>query len=913
VKTLAEVRLLGPLELIDSDGAPIPLPAGKPRILVALLALEAGRVVSVERLVEGLWGEHPPSTASKVVMGYVSRLRKLLPVGALETREPGYVLHARGKLDVDRFEQLRSDAAAAAGSGEWQRAASLLAEALGLWRGRPLEDVADELPLTGELGRLEELRLVALEERIEADLGLGREARVVAELEGLVVAQPLRERFRRQLMVALYRLGRQADALGVYRETRSLFVEELGIEPGAELQELEHRILVQDEALTATQPVAQRLRLPAPLTGLVDRERERREIGELCSRPDTRLVTLVGPGGVGKTRIALAVAELHPHAAFVSLSPISEVGLVLTAIADAVGIKSEADLADWLRGNELLLVLDNFEHLLDAAPFVTELLAAAPALRALATSRTPLNVSGEVQYGISPLAATDAVDLFVERSAAVGANVGRTAVVEAICRRLDCLPLAIELAAAHTKTLSPELLLTRLEQRLSLLTRGRRDLPERQRTLRATIEWSHTLLEPDEQQVFARLSVFVTGCTLEAAEVICETSLGTLEALVDKSLVTWDGERFSMLETIHEYARERLEARGEGEAVTRRFVEWLTEAAETFSRQYVAGESPPVASLERELDNIRAALRAALDWRDDPLAPRLTASLLWFWTTCGRYSEGLRWTAEALGRTDPQPDSSRGQTLYAATVLAALDARFEEAIAFGDQALALFRLQGDIEHEAQALRWLANAHTHTGAAEQARALHAESIAMNERLGSRIHLARALRVAGDDHLVLGDPERALELLGRSLELARSSGHERDALMAIHSLGDAHLVRGDPDAAAACYIEALGADSPFLTPATAAHCLAGLAAVAALERLVEVAGRLWGAVESCERELGNRVIHTNALRRYEAALAPIRAGAFEDATAAGEGLSFDQATAIAVETFGGQGGRTGRADA
>jgi DNA-binding SARP family transcriptional activator len=245
-----EFRLLGPVELVGDDGVPVELPAGKPRALLALLLLEAGHVISVDRLVDELWGERPPATAAKVLQGYVSRLRKLLPPGLLETREPGYLIRLDvDQLDLSLFERLRGDAAAEAAAGRWQAAGTLLAAGLQLWRGPPLADVAEGLP--DEVARLDEMRLAALEERVAADLELGRQAQLVPELERLMRSHPLRERFRFQLMLALYRLGRQADALAVYRETRELLVEELGIEPGPELQRLERQILVQDQTLAA--------------------------------------------------------------------------------------------------------------------------------------------------------------------------------------------------------------------------------------------------------------------------------------------------------------------------------------------------------------------------------------------------------------------------------------------------------------------------------------------------------------------------------------------------------------------------------------------------------------------------------------------------------------------------------------
>jgi predicted ATPase/DNA-binding SARP family transcriptional activator len=895
-----EVRVLGPLELISGDGEVLALPGGKPRLVIAVLALEPERVVSVDRLAHCLWGERPPATAHKVLQSYISRLRKLLPALVLETREPGYILHVH-TLDLNRFEQLREEAAAKAAEGRWNAAAGLLTEALAFWRGPPLEDVADELELPGEFARLDELRLSTLEERIEADLALGREAQLVAELRSLTAAYPLRERFRAQLMLVLYRLGRQADALEVYRATRQTLVDELGIDPAVELQELERRILRQDKALVPALLAERSPRIPAALTPLVDRVRERQEIGSFLARQSGRLLTLVGTGGVGKTRLALAVAELQPDSVFVSLAPVLEPQFVRSAIASALGLLDETALADWLCSRETLLVLDNFEHVLAAAPLVNELLTAAPGLRVLVTSRTPLNVSGEQQYTVGTLPESDAVDLFVSRAAAVNAIVGRPEAVEEICRRLDCLPLAIELAAARAKMLPPEQMLARLDERLELLTHGPRDVPERHRTLRATMDSSFALLEPDQQLVFTRLAVFRGGCTLEAAEQVCDATLAALEAIVDLSLVSYEGGRFMMLETIHDYALGRFESSDESEQLSRRLAEYLIAMGETFSAEAEVVGVPSRGELERELDNLRAAIRAALAWPRDPLALRLTSAFLAFWMMTGRVSEGLRWTSEALDHAAYAPESERAECLRAAAQLATFDGDVERGIAFGEQALDLYRAEGNDVRLADVLRWLASAYAQAGNIERTGVLHAESVALAVALGGSLRLTRALRVSAEDRLELGDAAGAIPLIERALSLAREGDHKREIGMTLHSLGDAYLVLGDTASARRSYIESLGQGADSVSPVDAAHSLAGLAATAAREGRVDLAGSLWNAIVRHERDLGGTLIYPHARRRYDAVLEPFGVGGPHVPAEAGAELTLDDATLLALETL------------
>src|SRR6266545_4566910 len=498
-----EFRILGPLE-VGLDGPPFAARGRKPRALLALLVLHRNETVPADRLIDDLWGESPPATAANTLQVYVAQLRKLVE-DRLVREGTGYRLRVEpSELDAERFERMAGEGASALASRSYAKASEQLLEALGIWRGPALVDVQYEPFARAEITRLEELRLVAIEDRLEAELGLGRDHEVVPELEALVSEYPVRERLRGLLMLALYRGGRQADALDTYREARRVLVDELGLEPGPELRELEQAILRQDESLARrTRPESN---VPAPVSSLVGRERELEEICTALRSEDVRLLTLTGPGGAGKTRLALEAVnaladELPDGAFFVPLDTIRDPALLLPAMAQAVGVRESG---------ERPLLAGLREQLAGEARLLADVLKAVPGLTLLVTSRAALRLSGEQEYPVQPLGRSDAVALFVERSRGADPAFRLTdensAAVEEICARLDDLPLALELAAARTKVLPPEAMLQRLDQRLDLLSRGPRDLPERHRALRDTIAWSYELLEPEEQQVFARLA-----------------------------------------------------------------------------------------------------------------------------------------------------------------------------------------------------------------------------------------------------------------------------------------------------------------------------------------------------------------------------------------------------------------------
>ena len=544
--TLAfEVRLLGPVQMARA-GRDVGLGGPRQRAVLVLLVLEAGRVVPAGRLVEEVWRGSPPPGAAKTMRSYVSRLRPLLaPEVELVGRGGGYVLSVDpGVVDAVRFERLAVSGQAALRRGDPTAAAGCFREALGLWHGPALADVGEVEPLAREAARLEELRLAAVEGRIEADIELGLHAEVTGELESLVTEHPLRERLWRLLVLALYRGERQADALAAYRRARDMLAAELGLEPGEELRRLEEAVLRQE---VPAAPPPRRHNLPAPLTSFLGREQDSALLERLLG--EARLVTLTGTGGTGKTRLALEVGarvvSRFPDGVWLAeLAGVADPGLVGEQVMGALGVRQAGDvpvleaLIYRLRSAELLLVLDNCEHLLDAcAQLAGALLRAAAGLRVLATSREPLGIPGEVTCPVRPLdlpseradahalAQAPAVRLFLDRGSAArggtGGGVAPVAVAERICRTLDGLPLAIELAAARLGTLSAAEIEAHLADRFRFLAYRRPVADPRHQALRAAMDWSYDLLSADERRVLGELSVFAGTFGLAQAAEVC--------------------------------------------------------------------------------------------------------------------------------------------------------------------------------------------------------------------------------------------------------------------------------------------------------------------------------------------------------------------------------------------------------
>jgi predicted ATPase/DNA-binding SARP family transcriptional activator len=842
-----EFRILGPLEVVDDHGRPLPLGGAKQRALLAVLLLHAGEVVSAERLVDELWGEDPPRSARSVLQVYVANLRKVLEPGRarraaggiLRTRPPGYLVAVGpGDLDVGRFERLAEQGRAALAAGNTEEAGGLLRGALELWRGPALADVGLEASGQAEIAGLEERRLAALEDRFEADLA--------GELEAVIAAHPLRERLHGQLALALYRSGRQGEALEAYRRMQETLAEELGIDPSRPLQELQRAILAQDPDLdwlpataAASQPAAgttdpgrRPSTLPVAPTPLIGQERALVEVTALIREGGTRLVTLTGVGGVGKTRLALqAAAELDSAFAdgvwFVPLASVADPLLVLPTLAQTLGVREtgrqslDQRLHQDLGEQELLVVLDNFEHLLAAAPAVTGLLAGCPNLRVLATSRAALRVSGEQVYEVPPLAvpdldgldaadpahqdgllAFDAVALFVARARAVRPDFTLTpanvAAVATVCARLDGLPLALELAAARVRLLSAQDLQARLQRRLELLTGGPRDLPARQQTLRATLNWSHDLLDPVEQGLLARLAVFAGGCTLAAAEAVCSTDrdrewsvLDGLTGLIANSLLRRDDHHGD-----------------DGDAEGAEPAHFLALAEQAWPELWGADQERWFARLDSEHDNLQAALAWAQARPDPELLARLAGALGPYWEARGQVSEAHRWLDAALA-AEPVSPWARARVLMAKSrLLLLVEGDAAQAIPPLEESLTLYRHQNDVRWTVVSISHLATALRQLGQHPRADALFEESVQLARRHGDAWALSLALNNYGGDVMEeRDDTAQARLLLEESLALRRSLGEPRGVATTLSNLGALALLDGDADRATRLFAEHL----------------------------------------------------------------------------------------------------------
>ena len=874
-----EFRLLGPVEAVRA-GSTLALGGPRQRALLALLLLEAGRPVPADRLVEELWRGRAPAGATTTLRSYVSRLRTALDACApLTATSAGYTLEvAPETIDSRRFERLAKEGEEALARRRAQRAREVFAGALELWRGRAFDGLADDGALRLEAERLDQLRMLALEQRIEADLALGASGELVEEIEGLIRERPYRERLWRQLMLALYRAERQADALAAYRRARTL-LDELGLEPSQELRDLERSILRHD--VPAARPPERRHNLPSPLTSFVGRETELADVQRLLD--EARLVTLTGVGGAGKTRLALeaaarAISDRSDGVFLVDFSGLSDAALVAAEVATALGVGEQTDpsvpelLAAHLRDADLLLVLDNCEHLRrPCAELLEALLAACPRLLVLATSRELLGVPGEIDYPVPPLAlpradadaeglrSSDAVRLLLARARESRprlADDDRLLVTAGrICRDLDGLPLAIELAAARAKALSLDEIAARLADRFRFLVSWRRLATARHRTLREAMDWSYELLAEEERALLAGLSVFAGGFTLPAVAGVCldsddATTVELLGRLVDASLVVADERegamRYRLLQTVRQYAGERLAASGEDAAVQRRHAEWYFALAEQAEPELTGDKQAPwFAILDAEHDNLRAALDCLASAGESELALRLAIALTRFWYVRGHLAEARARLGQSLAEGGEQTPALRRRALTAAASLALLQGDYAAATALAEVSLAVARATAEPRYVANALSNLGAIVLAAGDHERAAVLLEEAVALAREAGDERVAALAINNLGDLALTVGDYQRAEPLFEESLALLRSRGDTANVARSLFNLGAVALELGRLKDADGRFRASVALAEEAGDKEDLAWCLEGFAGLAAAESQGERAALLLGA--------------------------------------------------------------------
>jgi predicted ATPase/DNA-binding SARP family transcriptional activator len=802
--------VLGPLAVWTAAGASVAVPEAKVRVLLAALLAREGEPVSADRLLLDLWGDDLPANPLGALQTKVSRLRRAIGPELVESGPAGYRL--RAEVDAAEFARLLSSAQDAPSRAR----ADLLTRALKLWRGPAFAEFADEDFARPVGHRLAEQRLVAAELLAETRLALGDASAALAGLAELVETHPLRERLRAAQLRALYLSGQQAQALSGYAELRRRLVDELGADPGPDLTALHESMLRQDPGLrVAARP---RTNLPAALTDLIGREHAIRTVRGLLAAH--RLVTLTGPGGVGKTSLALAAAEdttgfpdgiwlvdLAAETGTPAADVAETVAQVLQVHEDAAG-GLRTHLAAALRDQRLLLVLDNCEHVLTpVADLVAHLLRAAPGLRVLATSREPLGVPGERLEAVPPLAPADAVRLLTARAEAAGADLSTADpdTLAALCLRLDGLPLALELAAARLRLLDPPSLLSRVDDRFRLLTTGGRLAPPRQRTLRAVIDWSWDLLTEPERILLRRLAVHGEGSTLTAAETVsadeslpAEDVLDVLSRLVDRSLVVVaEGPRYRLLESIGDYARTRLTEAGEQADLQARHLDhYLDLAAQARLRDGAARDWLP--RLDRESANLRHAMDTAVGTADLDRALRLVHALGWYWFLRGRLSEAERQLERALSLPGEHPLRDpvsawltgfvllrRGGTDATARRAATRQSTMESEASWF-LGLCLFVTGGDLAASATRLSavstqepWLRAAgqaitafqHITRGELAAARGQAAEALTVFDALGDAWGRSQASHVLASLAEITGDYARAVALRTAALDLAQ----------------------------------------------------------------------------------------------------------------------------------------------
>lgn len=854
------VGILGPVEAHSPDGK-IAVGGPRPRTLLALLAIRAGEIVPLDRLIDGLYGSELPSDAANSLQGQVSRLRRALGDATLiEFHPAGYRLALPAShVDAHRFVSLSADGRQALEQGDPQAAESLLSEALQLWRGPALADVA----LPDHATRLEQQRSAATGSLVAARIRLGKAD--VAEVQDLVRRNPLDERLRGYLMQALNQQGRQAEALQAFEDARALLADELGTDPSPELRAVHLQVL---RGQTHRE-------LPAQLTKFVGRQAELARIASLSAR----LITLTGPGGAGKTRLALQAAG--PGAIFVDLAPAKDVA---AATLQALGLKEtvlepEERLTLALRERDALLILDNCEHLVvQAAQLAQHLLSTCPSLRVLATSREALGITGETLCPVPPLDPEQSVALFTDRARLVNPAFVRDRHTADICRELDGLPLAIELAAARTRTLTTEEIADRLSDRFRLLTKGNRAAAPRHQTLRAVVEWSWDLLTEDERDLAACLATFSGGATLEAVEEVCRHDLETLDALVDKSLVEAADGRYRMLETIREFCSEHKRV----DAAHAAYFHDLARRADPELRQ--GDQVRWFARLTAEHANLMQAVSWTTSFEPDR-ALRLVSDLAWYWYVKGNRAE-VRGVAQEL--LDRVPEQSTEE--YAVLLALAAPERVQDkllalrgpirqpfvliawAMLSGPPVPSAPRtpLQDEVESSEdpwiQGLIGFSNAYTAWAASgDRERAVEESRAALRrfQDLGERWGSAQVLDVLAT---LTEDPAEALALTDEAIRAVAELG-AKEELAELRCRRADRLLDVDEAEAERDYLQALAQATEAGLSATRALAGTGLARIA--QRRGDLA-RAEALLHEAQRELGFGWMHAAAKRQVNEVL-------------------------------------------
>lgn len=842
---LVQFRILGPVEASSADGDVIDIGGPRPRSVLAQLLARPGRLVTTDRLIDEVYGDDPPAGAANALQSQISRLRRRLGV-RIETQPAGYRLDVDPQdVDAHRFEQSARQGRELLAAGEHQRAARVLREALQLWRG----------PAQVQQARLEELRLAATEDRLEAELALGEAASLVPTLQQLVDAYPLRERLCGQLIQALFGSGRQAEALTVYERLRATLAEELGADPSPELRALHLELLRGRDEPAGPVPRA----APSQFTSFVGREAELRLLGELLG--SARLVSVIGPGGMGKTRLAAEAATRFfgadapsrtsgaTEACFVELDALTDGAQIPAAILGSLGLRPssgsgptpEERLISALAERPVLLILDNCEHLVeDTALLVRRLLVKCPHVRVLATGREALGLTGEALCPLPPLEQPAAVRLFTDRAAAVApgfaredAPEGQSAAVARVCAALEGLPLALELAAARLRTLSVEDVAARLDDRFRLLSRGDRTAAPRHQTLRSVVEWSWDLLDEDERALAARLTIFSGRATLPAVEAVCELPDAEylLDSLVGKSLVEARDGGYRMSETVRAFGAEQLANSGRRDhfrqAHAAHFLA-LAEAAEPAIRS--TEQVRWLTRLADDQSNLQAALRRSVD-ADTTVALRLMAALTWYAWLRGLYSEFAplaRRLLESVG-SEPPPGLAEEYTLClintqdeallgrAGEVLTAIDRPLRRPILTvlwalnggpGRAGHAAHLAHADEDAWSRAVSRLGNGFQEwfAGRPAEAEAEFTAVLAAFRAVGDRWGMANAL-----DPLAMfagwrGEHALALERLDEALDLVRELDAPEERVDLLRRRADTLLRRGDPEQAGVHYTRA-----------------------------------------------------------------------------------------------------------